>query len=682
MVRKVLFTATIFVLVLGGLKGETTNRRAALLPAPRQIVYGEGRLLLSGIRIYIDAASRFELNELKRITGARVVARPEMATVRWTVEKRGMELPGVHDERGDREYYKLMVDEKGIRIDAHTSAGLFYAVQTIRQLIEGQGKEAGLPFVEIEDQPALAYRGVMMDMAHGGLLTVAEIKRQMEFLSRWKVNQYYFYNEVSMELKGYESLNYGASYTQEQIKEIVAYGKERHMDVIPFVAFYGHLHDLLKREKYSGLAIGKYGEELDPRNPEVQVVLKDWIKQYAGLFSSPFVHVGFDETWETNRMTQEVDSSIHSEQLWLQHLDFVQHEWAKYGKQVLAWTDMNSYYPDILSKFPKEVIPVVWEYAPDTQAIHHYLDPVLKEKRAFFIQPAVSGWGHVYPDADYTYDNIDLTLKAGMEHQTLGYITSVWTDAVEPFIRPSWMFMAYGCIGAWQGKAPDKGTFTEDYTKIMYPLAHGDLTQALTGLARTIDDLSKCLGRNTSNLPGGTIVESWSNPFLPYYLDNTRMHWDDLKKARLECEEVEVHLIRALRAVGGDDSVFIHSLLVSAQLLHYTATRFIWAKLMCDRWDEAMLGKKKNDFVYYDIAYICHGYIQDVMDESGELKDAYAAAWLTENMPYRLNTMLGRFGVEYGLWQKLLLKVLDYRITHDRTHVATQTFVELFRPEF
>jgi len=137
-----------------------------------------------------------------------------------------------------------------------------------------------------------------------------------------------------------------------------------------------------------------------------------------------------------------------------------------------------------------------------------------------------------------------------------------------------------------------------------------------------------------------------------------------------------------LGKAGRKDSGFINSLLVSARLLHYTATRFIWAKTICDRWNEAMLEKKKNDFVYYDIAYICHGFLQDVMDEAGGLKDAYAGAWLSENMPYRLNTMLGRFDVEYGLWQKLLLKVLDYRITHDREHVAVNTFEELFRPDF
>jgi hexosaminidase len=71
-----------------------------------------------------------------------------------------------------------------------------------------------------------------------------------------------------------------------------------------------------------------------------------------------------------------------------------------------------------------------------------------------------------------------------------------------------------------------------------------------------------------------------------------------------------------------------------------------------------------------------------MLDEAGELKDVYAKAWLSESQPYRLNTMLGRWDVDYGLWQKLLLKLLDFRIQHDKTYVATTSFEETFNPNF
>lgn len=539
-----------------------------------------------------------------------------------------------------------------------------------------------LPHAEIEDWPEVEYRGVMMDFAHGGLLKVDEIKRQIDFLSKFKINQYYFYNEVSIALDGFEELSFNQGYNKSEIRDIINYGKQRHIDVIPFITLYGHLHDLLKREKYSNLGIGKYGHEADARKPETQALVKNWIQQYTELFPSQFIHVGFDETWETNRISNEEDSVINSEKLWITHLKMIADELKKYNKVVLAWTDMTSYYPELMDKIPNEVLPVVWEYAPDSNALYNYLKPVLHSKRNFFIQPAVSGWGHIYPATNYTYDNIDLCIRATVREKSIGFITSVWTDAVEPFVRPSWSFMSYGSIAAWQGLAPDRELFEERYAQIQFPQSPLNIQKACSYLAEAIDILRNILGKNTSNMPGGTIIESWSNPFDSYYMKITKANIGKFKEARLKAEEAEILLIKALQNSNGYEKEFVASLLVSSKLIHYEATRFIWANTISERWDKAMLETKKNNFVFYDIGYLCHGLIQDVMDELGGLKDAYQKSWLSESMPYRLNTILSRFDVEYGLWQKLLLKVIDHRIKNPLSHVESKSFVETFNPDF
>lgn len=670
------------------------QNKPVLFPQPQTVRYSGEKFPVSLLTIAVppsaSAEVRFVLQELKNIVGERAglgiknAPSSALATFQWVVQKEGGGLPEVSekDGRSSREHYTLSVSGKGVSVEAQTSAGLYYAVQTLRQLIMGHGKTAFIPGVAIEDQPKLIYRGVMMDFAHGGLPTVAEIKRQIDFLARWKTNQYYFYNEVSIGLKGFSNVAYRAGYTQAQVRDIIAYGRQRHMDVVPFLNLYGHLHELLRNEQYAGLAIGQYGHELDPRKPETNALLKDWIGQYAELFPGPFIHVGFDETWETKRIADDRDARINSESLWVQQLTFVQAELKKYGKTVLAWTDMNNFYPDIIKKIPEEVIPVLWEYKPDTIEINRYLNPILKEKKPFFIQPAVSGWGHIYPDADYTYNNIDLCLQAGVKHGALGFIHSVWTDPVEPFVRSSWLFMAYGCIGAWQGQVPDKQKFTEMYSRILYPEVAGEMQKAFDHLAASNASLDKCLGRNTNGMPRGTIIESWSNPFLPYYLKNTNEHAADFRNARKSAEAAQAELITALANCSPKDSAFIESMIVTARLTTYSATRFLWAKTICDRWNESMLLRKKNDFVVYDIAYPCHGLLVDVMDEGGELKTAYSEAWRSEYMPYRLNTMLGRFDVEYGLWQKLFLKVVSYRIENKVDHVADQSFEALFKPDF
>jgi N-acetyl-beta-hexosaminidase len=114
-------------------------------------------------------------------------------------------LPRDGDKPGpdSRESYRIRITPAGGEVRSPSSAGLFYAVQTLIQLVEGQGPGAALPEVDIEDWPSLAYRGVMVDFSHGPLLTEEEIKRQIDFLARWKGNQYYFYSELSIELQGY-----------------------------------------------------------------------------------------------------------------------------------------------------------------------------------------------------------------------------------------------------------------------------------------------------------------------------------------------------------------------------------------------------------------------------------------------------------------------------------------------
>jgi len=77
-----------------------------------------------------------------------------------------------------------------------------------------------------------------------------EIKRRLDFLSRWKANQYYFYSEDAIELEGYPLLNQEGRYTREQVQRIIAYERDRHIDVIPCLELFGHQHNLFRIERY------------------------------------------------------------------------------------------------------------------------------------------------------------------------------------------------------------------------------------------------------------------------------------------------------------------------------------------------------------------------------------------------------------------------------------------------
>ena len=669
--KKSIIFFIISLLFLSGLSLNAQNH--SLLPAPQSIKWGKDKFQISGAKVL--ASSKLFSREQKSIaqfiafvkqnTGLSLTTTfsddPNARLIVLKTDSAGPVLPVPNEKSGpqSRESYKISVTPNKVQITSKSDAGLFYALQTMRQLITSNEKNSYITEVEIEDYPAFVYRGVMMDFSHGGLLTEAEIKSQIEFLSRWKMNQYYFYNEVSIEMKGFPLINYNACYSQEQIRRIVTYARERHMDVIPFVNFYGHLHEMLRLEKYTGLGIGKYGHDLDPNNPGVQILLKDWIKQYTGIFPTPFIHVGFDETWETERLTI-VEPNIKPKELYLKQLNFVTKTLQEYGKTVMVWTDISKNYPDIISEFPKEVVPVIWEYSTNPASFNQWLKPILKEKMPFFVQSAVDSWGNVYPSANFTYDNIDLCLKVCRDEKAIGYITSVWTDAVQPLLRNTWIFMAYGSIGAWQKDPIDRKEFLGNYCKIMYPGISTRMNEGLKKMEESETSLAKCLGRHT-------VTEMFADPFTPHFLKSTGAHINDYKNARIAAESAIEYFTEALHFQTGD-TAFIKSMLVNSRMSHYTASRYIWAKTIVDRWNwvpDSVIKGKKDYIMYYDVNYSAHGLTVDMMDWCTEIKEEYRKAWLSENMPYRLGTMTGRFDQEYLLWRNIYTKILDYRFRHN-----------------
>jgi hexosaminidase len=684
--KKTGFQLILILAILSG--GILKAQDQSLLPSPEKVIWGNDKFLLNGAKILISpglltreqtAIIHFK-DIVKEIAGITInTTYAEEAGVRMIILKSdepGEALPVPDEKTGpdSRESYQIHVSKDRVIVNARTDAGIFYALKTLEQMIRGEKEESYLPESDINDYPAMAYRGVMMDLSHGGLLTEEEIKNQIDFLSRWKMNQYYFYNEVSIEMKGYPLINYNACYSQEQIRRIVDYARGRHMDVIPFVEFYGHLHELLRLEKYAGLGIGKYGHDLDPRDPGVQVILRDWIKQYAQIFPSPYIHIGFDETWETERL-KIVDPSIHPKDLYLEQLNFVVKTEKEWGKKAMVWTDISNNYPDIISLFPKDLIPVLWEYSDNPASLNKWMTPVKKENLPFFVQSAVDSWGNVYPAADYTFDNIDICLKTCRDEKAIGYITSVWTDAVQPLLRNTWLFMAYGSAGAWQKEPIDRKSFSAQYCRIMYPGKSAEMSYAFGKMSESEDYLAKCLGRHT-------LSEMWSDPFSSYNLKNTGMHMSDYKNARLAAEEAQEKLIGAMQS-GTGDSAFIRTMLVNCRQLHYTATRFIWAKTIVDRWNwiyDLKSKGAKDDLIYYDINYSTHGLITDMMDYCTMIREEYSEAWLSENMSYRMGTITGRFDSEYLLWRNMYSKIEDY-INHKEEKSPRPKFEKLFLNE-
>jgi hexosaminidase len=229
------------------------------------------------------------------------------------------------------EGYDLAIERDSILLSANCPAGLFYGIQTLRQLLpadpsatlrHAQGSALGLPAVSIRDTPRFAWRGAMLDVARH-FFGVEEVKRYIDLISHYKLNRLHLHLSDDqgwrVEIKSWPRLmkvgsrtqvggGGGGYYTQEQYREIVEYARSRYVVVVPEIDTPGHTNaalasyaELNSSEEAPALYEGtQVGFSTLWINSEITYhFLDDVIRELAALTPTPYVHIGGDEARST-----------------------------------------------------------------------------------------------------------------------------------------------------------------------------------------------------------------------------------------------------------------------------------------------------------------------------------------------------------------------------------------------
>ncbi len=653
----------------------------ALLPAPQEVRYGSGRLPVQRLVIRIDgtAPAAEDLFAARELAGwlteacgseVRVAEKPAdtpppssspspAVIFRRTGEAAALPVPDEIAGPGSRESYEVRVTPQGAILEARSSAGLYYAAQTLRQMVEGRGEAASLPEADVRDWPAFAYRGYMMDFSHAQLPTPEEVRSQLDFLARFKTNQYLFYTEASVELEGFPTLMAEARYSQAEVRAVIDYARERHIDVVPNMELYGHLHDLFRMERYADLAVIAHGGEFKGEDPRIGPLLEDWIGQMARLFPSPFFHMGFDETWLIRSEAAKI--GVDPGDLYLRRLKQVAEIIARHGKRPLAYADMMEKFPTIIGDLPPGLTAFVWKYFPlDPPLYDRILEPFVRSRVPVSLLSAVINWSWLVTDYDRSFRNLDLLAAAGRKHGALGLYQSGWTDDTQTLTRPGRPALAYAAVAGWQAGPVDRAGFFEAYAARLYPPGiAAEAAGAFEALARAETSLQEATSHET-------IAVFFENPFAAAVLDKSDAQRQALRDTRLACDEALAHTLRA-GASGADPATFI-SLEACARMIDFAALKHIYAREIADFWRE--LGPKPDreaafNLIHNEVSFKYHTRTSDLMDAVSVIKDRFREAWLAEFRPFRLNVALAKFDVELAVWWKLqrrfqeLVKRLD-----------------------
>lgn len=659
--------ATLMVLFSAG--RAMAAEHPVLLPQSQQVQYGTGSLPLQGLSICIVSAAaaedRFAATELARglaeETGVKVPVRDRGPCAKSIMLDRtgpvdALPVPGEKPGPDSREAYRVTIGSQGVRITGRSSAGVFYGVETLLQLVEGRGADAKFPQASIRDWPALAYRGALVDLgSEGPMCTVDQVERQLDLLARFKGNEYFFYSEANIALDGYPLLNPQARFTKSQVRQIIGYGRERHIEIVPALELLGHLHDLFRIEKYSDLADFPHGGEFNPADPKVKIVLRDWVAQMADLFSSPFVDIGFDETFSIQKAAQQQGAGATPVKLFIDQLRYVTDLFQARGKHVMAYADIMVKFPEIIPQLPPGLIALPWYYDahPDPE-YHKWLDPLVARHVPHMVVTAVSSWDEIAPDFDTTFENVDTFLAAGRKSHAVGLLNTVWTDDGQMLMQMSWPGIAYGAAATWQTAPIQRNDFFAGYSRILYSgKVAPDAAHAYTELNAAEQSLQAAVGQETQHAV-------WENPFTPRVLARVGEHRNDLRECRLHAEQAEEALYRTLADDASNEE--LRTALVGARLLDYTAMKYLYALEMEDTWATLPPRPTRQQLVEtlsQGFASQVHSRDEDLMVAISELEGAYRRAWLAQYTDHRLREELGRWDAEYEFWRSMQTRVQD-----------------------
>lgn len=649
------FLVLLTLMMLSVANQAVASDRNPILPVPQYIQYGEGILSISQLSIGFERSPSeediFTANELIRMIreecGVEIALNEKSTSSANLIFKKLADAPSTPqlDEkvgRDSREAYQIAITPTGVLITAKSSTGLYYAVQTLRQMVVGEDELAYFPVATVEDWPKLAYRGFMMDMTHMQFPTVDEIKRQLDFLALWKTNQYYFYSETNIELESYPLLIPNARFSKEQMEDIIAYAEERHIDIVPNLNLYGHLHDFFKYEHYADLAATPYGREFSTTDPRVNAIVSDWVKQFAELFPSPFFHIGFDETWLIELEAKKVGSTV--EDVYLKMLERTASIVEAKGKKVMLYADMLQKYPNAISNKLSNNILVAWHYGPlKEETYREMLEPFKQFEVPIFVQSATLNWKFLYPATSVSFRNHRLLLNEGMKYGARGFINSGWTDDSQVLMRSSRPDMAYGSSVAWNNVEIGESDFFDKYTTILYPAVLSDI------IKQAHLELSKA-DRLTRSALGSTTNALWDNPFSEKSLEIIRNHKDKLKAARLASEEAQILLRQALP--HHVDSITLFAMLTGARELDMLTMRYLFAGRISDIHEKY---QEKRDLVEFrrvlaEATAFFSSLTVDMFDVIVETKEMFREAWLNEYTTYRLGIPMSKFDRELDFW--------------------------------
>jgi len=432
---------------------EPATRKLNLMPIPASIKFQNERLAVDAnfkvaTRGFSDARLQAGIwRFIKRLEGRTVLTLSptpgtddQVTPLIINCQGPGKTIPSVAED----ESYHLDITRRQAILTAPTVVGALRGLETLLQLLDADRNGYFLPGVQIDDRPRFPWRGLLIDVARH-FQTIDVLKRNLDAMAAVKMNVFHWHltedQGFRVESKKFPKLHQlgsdGNFYTQDQIREIIAYARDRGIRVVPEFDIPGHSTSWLVGYPELGSAPGPYTIErrpgifepaLDPTREDVYKFLETFLGEMAALFPDEYLHIGGDENegkqWDRNPAIQDYMKKKgikdnHALQAYFNTrlLKILQ----KHGKKMIGWDEI------LQPELPKDVVIHSWRgTAALADAARKGYDGILSNGYYIdLIQPASQ---HYVPDPLPA----DSTLTQEEAKHVLGGEATMWAEWVTP----------------------------------------------------------------------------------------------------------------------------------------------------------------------------------------------------------------------------------------------------------
>jgi hexosaminidase len=449
MVRIIL--AVMFCLVFAcAVEAQSLN----LMPLPAKVQMGSGQLVIGpafsvsiagGHEPRLDSAVQIFLGQLGRQIGMPPIDMQIADSSKATLVIQATAGTKAVQELGEDESYQLNISNSGARLNAPTTLGVMRGLQTFLQLVQITNAGFAVPAVSIDDSPRFPWRGLMID-AGRHFIPLDVLKRNLDGMAAVKMNVFHWHLSENqgfrVESKKFPKLQEmgsdGLFYTQNEVRDLIAYARARGIRVVPEFDMPGHATAWFVG--YPELASGpgpyeierKWGifdPAMDPTREETYKFLDTFIGEMAALFPDQFFHIGGDEVngkeWDAN---PKIQAFMHAHglkdnnDLQAYFNQRVQKIVAKHGKTMLGWDEILR--PDL----PKTIVIQSWR-GPESLAqaakqgyrsllsSGYYVDLMWSAERHYVNEPLTGAAASLNPEE---------------QKRILGGEACMWSEYVSP----------------------------------------------------------------------------------------------------------------------------------------------------------------------------------------------------------------------------------------------------------